>query len=515
MATRVDELKRSDSMIEMLLKQQFNILEMMQQQQTEQATLNKRVVEALSAGKPVLDGYKSSIPAFRTFEGQAEYWIYYQKQLEQHFLLHSVQQDEIKKSCLLTWLSADTFRNLSKALGANKLSDLSYTSLIDMLSEQFSEKIHEITPRYKFMSCRMKQGQRYVNWINELRGDATGGNFYKESIINEMDAINDHIRDVIVFYSPHEQVSKTALQQEKLTLEDVIKIATSYEATQRAMNLIYNTSFSKPDTNDEIDAVKTSGSGRWSQKDTKRSRIGRPKCSKCGLNYHSDGKCWVEHMKCYKCNRIGHFARCCRKFEFKVKQLTDENEELLSESEQWERNVHQLQGKFAAYIRIVINGYNIQMEFDTGAVVSVIPEKSWNNIGKPKLMDCMPLITYGGGTVPVLGKCEVDLKYRHVNHKLWVTVSNGKDLQLLGLPRAMKLGLPIPAEIVQVNKIHGYPPIQANIEREINTQFAEVFSEDGGKVKNYKVKIQLVATSVPKVWKARRIPYALQNMVKE
>ncbi|KAI0986074.1 hypothetical protein GJ496_000917 [Pomphorhynchus laevis] len=53
----------------------------------------------------------------------------------------------------------------------------------------------------------------------------------------------------------------------------------------------------------------------------------------------------------------------------------------------------------------------IEMQFDTGAAVSIIPMLTWKTIGSPRSVQTNKLRVYGGGRVEVMGKCTLMVEY--------------------------------------------------------------------------------------------------------
>ena len=81
------------------------------------------------------------------------------------------------------------------------------------------------------------------------------------------------------------------------------------------------------------------------------------------------------------------------------------------------------------------------MVVDTGASRTLISEKTWNNLGSPRLGPCrMQLTTYTGSTIPTIGKMKAKIYYlgkiRHAS--MIVTKGNGQDLLGLDLLQKFK-----------------------------------------------------------------------------
>ncbi|KAI0983738.1 hypothetical protein GJ496_008139 [Pomphorhynchus laevis] len=229
-----------------------------------------------------------------------------------------------ENACLLSWLSPTIFGVVSRATTAVQLDELQYDDIIHLLNKHFRDSIHEISARFKFYGIRKKKEQTYNEWKNDIEGAGFGCRFYKPYITSEADALAKRIWDVIASYAPDAFVRCAALQEKDLSLDRLINIAANFEGMDNAPTL----SNSNPIQEDDDD------------------------------------------QKCYICNNEGHFARCCtrrRNQKWNVNKVNYESdvEEI--------RNVYAIAGKKIARILVRLNGVPIEMQFDTGAAVSIIP----------------------------------------------------------------------------------------------------------------------------------------------
>ncbi|GFS08539.1 hypothetical protein ElyMa_004758800 [Elysia marginata] len=86
-------------------------------------------------------------------------------------------------------------------------------------------------------------------------------------------------------------------------------------------------------------------------------------------------------------------------------------------------------------VPVDINGQTVQFQLDTGAALTVITDKDFQTIadGKILMSQCgKQLQTYTGETVPVLGECVVDVRYRNQAAQLPLVVVEGEGPPLLG-----------------------------------------------------------------------------------
>ncbi|KAL7669962.1 hypothetical protein ACOME3_004908 [Neoechinorhynchus agilis] len=196
--------------------------------------------------------------------------------------------------------------------------------------------------------------QKQQNEINQailmsLHNNRDVKDYGVKNINNEKAAIDEWIRDMLVLYTPHEFVKKSALQQDQLSLEDVLRIAITFESTERAIEIIED----KVKMREESDLNRIWNRSLWGM---------------------SSDKIKVLQMSAFR-------AFCM----------------MLSEAH-------------IAEIWVKICGLKTRMQFDTGAAVSVIPSRIWEHIDNGSMEKSGPLTAYGGTGAPVLGKAKVSVR---------------------------------------------------------------------------------------------------------
>lgn len=83
-------------------------------------------------------------------------------------------------------------------------------------------------------------------------------------------------------------------------------------------------------------------------------------------------------------------------------------------------------------VDIEIEGHKVNMQLDTGAVVSIIPETLYNKIlAKQHLTKTRPLRSYSGDKLDLLGELQVSVKYGSQTVTLPMVVVKGSKVPLL------------------------------------------------------------------------------------
>ncbi|KFD45904.1 hypothetical protein M514_13216 [Trichuris suis] len=78
---------------------------------------------------------------------------------------------------------------------------------------------------------KMKPGQTYAEWIADLRGFAEDCHYVCENPKCGATFVDSLIRDMIILHTPHEKVRTTALHYRNPSVDQVISIAQSFEAS--------------------------------------------------------------------------------------------------------------------------------------------------------------------------------------------------------------------------------------------------------------------------------------------
>jgi len=197
---------------------------------------------------------------FPNFNKENQNWEIYLQQLTQHFSAYSVQAADRKKAYFLSWAGTHIFELVKNLFGSENLDQQTYEQITEM------------------------------------------------------------IRDQIIVHTPFDAIRTAALQKLQPSLEDVLSIAESYEATTKTVAVIKESEKRALDTN----AVYTQKSNHQKRNfsDGKGGKAALKSCSGCGHS-HSHENCKFREAICHKCARKGHIAVVCLSKQCKDKKDTD------------------------------------------------------------------------------------------------------------------------------------------------------------------------------------------------
>lgn len=140
-------------------------------------------------------------------------------------------------------------------------------------------------------------------------------------------------------------------------------------------------------TSGEEDAKQEMVIGKLGRKNTT--------CYRCGDRRHSMKECEYKHFECRQCRWKGHFKLCKGRSEkgHKMNQVKSGSEDIGSETM-----------GYLSSVDVMKKDHKLKGIIDTGAAVTVLSEKVWNQIGCPRIFKSNKrLESYGGRTVRVKG----------------------------------------------------------------------------------------------------------------
>lgn len=488
------------SSMEMLLQQQQEFTKnLLAQQQLWMQSILEKKPEVASVAE--LNTEHFMVPAFHKFNKEQQQWDSYLQQLQQHFAAYSVTSVGKQKSFFLSWCGAEVFDLLKNLFGVANLESQTYQELTKKLTEHFSVSQHIVAARYNFFKSQMKGTQTYKEWIADLRGLARECKFVCNSNTCSSNYVDDMIRDQIIVNTPHDAVRSAALQKQKTTLADVLLIAESYEATTKTMATLKETSSEKTI---EINVVKKQP--LVENKNSKRENQKYKSCSGC-FSSHRREECKFKNSICNKCGKKGHIAPVCmskQKTEYKKVYKNKKQNNNIDVVE----TIYDISGQIKtdnskSLIVVEINNKTFKFQMDSGASISIINLKTYEQLNSPKLLETKRIL-YGFGKkiIPILGELHVNMKCGNCEKKvILVVVNTSAGDNLFGFDLFKTFGF-------QIKQINSVSEKDNGRLKELCEEFSDVFELSLGTVKDFKASVRLKPDAQPKFFRSRPIPFA-------
>ncbi len=446
-----------------------------------------------------------------------------------------LKRNLVKEHFFLATIGAPLNRLLRKLSKEEEISQVSYDILKQRLLAHFSRETHLVAARYKFYSSRMKPGQTHADWATELKGLAKRCAFECNT---EKSYAESLIRDMLVMHTPEKEVRWALLQQNNPSLEDALKLATSYEVTKHTAHQMTLGDRAARDVEEmsvqEENWVAKPRSRKQQEKKSPSTSRGKllKSCRQCFIS-HDRKVCRFLRAECYKCGKKGHIREVCnsgsaenRRQEMDIDEVSGHVREGRSsgyaESQRQERGIDEGDGdciysvmqcddKSKLFVNLEIGGKSVLFQVDTGAAATLISMTTYEQLGSPP---CASLNTvfygYARQRIKTKGKISLLAKYKAMERQVTLVVVDSRDaVNILGMDVFTIFGFTVQdAFVIQTSAL----PKEVKNVIDLNS---EVFSEQLGKCKFFEAHLQLKKDATPKFFKARPVPLAVKDKVKK
>lgn len=337
-----------------------------------------------------------NVVAPEQFDFQAEKWQTWKKRFVRYMEISGNDAREGKvKINLLIYLMGGRAEELLKQLNLSESEN--YEGVLQAFELYFNPRKNVIYERVKFNMRNQGINESINEYVTDL---------YKLAETCEYEGLREGlIRDRLIVGMLDRKASERLQLMYGLTLEEAINLAKQAEEQREKSKMLY-----REENYLEVNKME--------KRQNKR-------CWWCGkFKMHSKEQCPAAKINCYKCNKVGHYAKCCKDWK-KVNYMD-------STDADFRANIEVCFDKFKTVIKFLV---------DTGADIVAIPLSYVKSLSND-LTPCGEVIRGPDGkSLQVLGWIVANLKFRGhcYSGKMYVI----KDLKtpILGRPAIRKMNI--------------------------------------------------------------------------
>ena len=443
---------------------------------------------------------------------ETEEWRHYVERLNHFFEANEITDKEKRRSIFLVSVGAKTYKLIRSLLSPQDPKTRTYEELTKLVQDHYMPKPSTIVQRFKFNSRSQQSGETIPVFVAELRRLSEDCEFGT--------TLDERLRDRLVCGVRDDKIQRRLLAEPKLSLKRALELGIAAEtAVKDALDLQKSTPSETPRVN-KFEGKPTSS------KDYKPSHAN--KCSRCD-GKHNSSECRFKDAKCHACGKVGHISRACRSKDKGAQRPVQKGRGHTPHKPQ---TTHVLEGEremeedcttgtYSMFVfgsqcsspyrvNVSINGKPLQMELDTGASLSVMSDKMyqelWGDNKQPPLVkEGVVLRTYTGEEVKPKGSAKVMVSYEGRDYQLPLLVVRGDGPALLG--RNWLEQIQLNWQMIKQLTTH-----KKQLD-EILANHPELFEEGLGTLKGTTAKIHVDPTATPMFYKARPVPYALREKI--
>ena len=293
-----------------------------------------------------------------------EEWGSYVERAEHYFVANGVDTPETRRAVLLSSCGAPTYRLIRNLSTPLKPGEKTYKEIVELVASHLQPKPSVIMQRFKFNSRVRGEGESTADFVAALRQLSEHCAFG--------DTLQDVLRDRLVCGVKDERIQRRLLGEVELTFARAFQIALAVEsANKHAIELQSSVPTTVPPV---INAIGSR------PKDKARKVI---ECYRCGENHYASS-CRFKGAICSQCGKRGHLAKVCRSVTHKREDAVEKTHRINDEEKEEEvlqtLNVLGLPKVQPFIVPMEINGTRVDMELDTGAAMTVISKRMFEDL---------------------------------------------------------------------------------------------------------------------------------------
>jgi hypothetical protein len=391
------------------------------------------------------------------FDPKSCKWDSWIQQFSSFLDLSQVEVDKMKRAMLVNSVEASTFNTVAAYLLPKTVDEMSFDELKGKMAELFKVKNLKVAERFRFFRAMQDAGETLIEFSNRLKLFASTCEFPQAFY-------DDALVIAFIMGMKSESHRKKLLEKAELKFDRALEIARSMEQIEEDAKRRGHSAVNAED--EQLLAVHKVSQSRNDQKMMKGgsqdSRSYSGGCWRC-TGDHSPSDCRFRLATCNKCESVGHIAKTCRQGPKESKAKPDSNRNRDSryrgrgssrdrDRESSRGHAYGLNGVYAVgsdkekviapvMVQVNMNGREVPLEFDPGADLTFVTERTWIQIGRPPLKRWnIKVVDAGGWSVRTKGRCDITIEYwGSLVHCQVYVMSTGTDV--MGRDLIYELGL--------------------------------------------------------------------------
>ena len=456
----------------------------------------------------------STFGRIEQFDPELESFATYEERIRLFFEANDIAEEK-KVPIFLSIIGTRSYSLLRDLLLPDKPRDKDLKMLMEVLKAHYEPTPSVIVERFNFYRRDQKIGESVEEFKAELKKLSTHCSFGTH--------LDDTLRDRFVCGLRSTIVQKKLLAEKNLTFAGAVETASNMQRVESQAHTM----------NSSGDSCTTPSI----QKVTPHH--GQQSCIHCGKSNHTSGQCRYKDTLCFNCGKRGHIKAVCRfrrstpfsgqssyskplrgraektspqgrQRQERTKWIEEVEEDTGVKTEELSMFVLRSQVSPPITVELIINGKEIEMEVDTGAAVSIMGEKTVQEMFPEVQLKKSDFVlkTYTAESMEVVGEIDVEVEYQGQTEKLVLVVVSGNGPTLLGRNWLQVIKL-------NWNQIAHTRLDQVKCLDALLAIFSDVISDKLGTMTHHRAKLYLKENATPKFSKAKPVPFAVQQQIEE
>jgi len=364
----------------------------------------------------------------------------------------------------------DALQKLEFLAAPKSIDSIAFDDLSSLISSYLQPKTRILAAeRTRFHQCRQLPQEQITDFVTRLRKMAKFCQF--EKLKSCSDPNEEMILMALVAGISDSSIQSSVLEKMATADLSVAAVTEHVRNIEQMRNFVSDCSSNGTASKNDMLINKVDSSQR-------KSTLFYNNCKFCGSS-HEARKCPAFGKKCSHCGKANHFAKMCKAKRQTAHHVANDNEEDIGYVS---HSIHSISEEMQ---QCQINGKDFMMQIDTGASLTIISSRMWEDLGSPHLESYeRKLLTYDGHSLPVKGKFQAQIEWRQGRSiSDLVVVDSRNNFGLLGRDKLC-------------NHI-------------FNVKISEILPA----IRGYKARIELKENTKSKFCPARDVPLSLEESV--